>query len=177
MICHSILITSDPGVLCPDVPSLSSVVGLCPFRCLTSRSHDPELSRAGITLRWRLPPETHQQKQFSLRKHNAPLRTSRPRPMHSQRPGHQGVLGVSCLASGAFRRPFLLPQAPYALVADHSVPPPSATLPFRLLRQTYPYQIVPIGCRPGQSPPSSCLDPSAGIPEGFIGSLPPTAIL
>jgi len=58
MIRRSILITTDPGVFCPDVPSLSSAPGLCTFRRLTSGSHDPELSRPGISLHGVLPPVT-----------------------------------------------------------------------------------------------------------------------
>jgi len=58
MIRPSILITTDPGVFCPDVLSLSSAPGLRSFQRLTSGSHDPELSRPGISLLWLLPPDT-----------------------------------------------------------------------------------------------------------------------
>jgi len=58
MIRRCILLTTDPGVFCPDVPSLSSAPGLCSFRRLTSGSHDPEPSRPGISLLWLLPPDT-----------------------------------------------------------------------------------------------------------------------
>jgi len=58
MIRHSILITTDPGVFCPDVRSLSSAPGLRSFRRLTSGSHDPEHSTPGISLLWLLPPDT-----------------------------------------------------------------------------------------------------------------------
>ena len=58
MIRCSILITTDPGVFCPDVPSLSSTPGLRWFRHLTSGSHNPELSRPGISLLWLRPPDT-----------------------------------------------------------------------------------------------------------------------
>jgi len=58
MIHRSILITTDPGVFCPDVRSLSSAPGLRSFRGLTSGSHDPELSSPGISLLWLLPPDT-----------------------------------------------------------------------------------------------------------------------
>jgi len=54
----SILITTDPGVFCPDVRSLSSAPGLRSFQRLTSGSHDPELSSPGISLLWLLPPDT-----------------------------------------------------------------------------------------------------------------------
>jgi len=97
--------------------------------------------------------------------------------MRALRPGRPHVLCVSCLVSGASRQPLLLPQAPCALVMAHSVPPLSATLPFRLRCPVYPYQSVRIGCRPRHCPTSSSLDPSAGIRERFIRSLPPTAIL
>jgi len=58
MIRRSILITTDPGVFCPDIRSLSSAPGLRSFRRLTSGSHDPELSSPGISLVWLLPPDT-----------------------------------------------------------------------------------------------------------------------
>jgi len=58
MIHHSILFTTDPGVFCPDVPSLSSAPGLRSFQRLISGSHDPELSRPGISLLWLRPPDT-----------------------------------------------------------------------------------------------------------------------
>jgi len=58
MIRRSILITTDPGVFCPDVRSLSSAPWLRSFRRLTSGSHDPELSSPGISLLWLLPPDT-----------------------------------------------------------------------------------------------------------------------
>jgi len=58
MIRRSILITTDPGVFCPDVRSLSSPPWLHSFRCLTSGSHYPELSSPGISLLWLLPPDT-----------------------------------------------------------------------------------------------------------------------
>jgi hypothetical protein len=58
MIRRSILITTDPGVFCPDVRSLSSAPGPRSFRRLTSGSHDPELSSPGISLLWLLPPDT-----------------------------------------------------------------------------------------------------------------------
>jgi len=119
----------------------------------------------------------HQQKQLSLRRNKAHVRKSRLRPMRPLRPGRLGVLCVSCLVSGASRRPFRLPQAPCVLVAAHFVPPPSATISFRLRRPAYPYQIVRIGCDPRHSATSTGLDPSAGIPEYFIRSLPPTTIL
>jgi len=93
--------------------------------------------------------------------------------MRCLRPGRPGVLCVSYLPSGASRRPFLHPQAPCVLVAAHSVLLPSATSPFRLWRLGYPYQIVRIGGRPGHSPTSSSLDPSAGIREPLIRILPP----
>ena len=109
--------------------------------------------------------------------HNACVQRRRLCPMRPLCPGPPGVLCVSCLSSGASRRPFLLPQAPSVLVTAHSVPPRSATLPFRLRRPAYPYQIVRIGCGCRHSPTSSGLDPSAGIPECFIRSVPPTAIL
>jgi len=44
----------------------------------------------------------HQQKQLSLRRHNACVCTSRLQSMRPLRPGRPGVLWVSCLASGAF---------------------------------------------------------------------------
>ena len=50
MIRPSILITTDPGVFCPDVRSLYSVPGHCSFRRLTSGSHDTELSSPGKAL-------------------------------------------------------------------------------------------------------------------------------
>jgi len=114
----------------------------------------------------------HQQKQLSLQRNNA-----RIRPMRPLLPSRLSVLGVSCLASGPSQRPFLLPQAPCALVTAQSVPPPSATFPLCLRHPAYPYQIGRIGCRPHRTPTSSGLDPSAGIPERFIHSLPHTAIL
>jgi len=55
---RSILITTDPGVICPDVQSLTSAPGPRWFRCLTSGSHDPKLFRPGISLLWLLPPKT-----------------------------------------------------------------------------------------------------------------------
>jgi len=58
MIRRSILITTDPGVFCPDVRSLSSPPGLRSFRRLTSGFHEPELSSPGISLLWLLPPDT-----------------------------------------------------------------------------------------------------------------------
>jgi len=58
MMHRSILITTDPGVFCPDVRSLSSAPGLRSFRRLTSGSHDPELSSPGISLLWLRPPDT-----------------------------------------------------------------------------------------------------------------------
>jgi len=58
MIRRSILITTDPGVFCPDVPFFSSAPGLSSFRRLTSGSHDPELSRPGISLLWLLLTDT-----------------------------------------------------------------------------------------------------------------------
>jgi len=58
MIRRSILITTNPGVFCPDVRSLSSAPGLHSFRHLTSGSHDPEPSSPGISLLWLLPPDT-----------------------------------------------------------------------------------------------------------------------
>jgi len=58
MIRCSILITTDPGVFCPDVPSLSSTPGLRSFLRLTSGFHDSELSSPGISLLWLLPPDT-----------------------------------------------------------------------------------------------------------------------
>jgi len=58
MIRRSILITTDPGVCCPDVRSLSSAPRLCSFRRHTSGSHDPELSSPCISLLWLLPPDT-----------------------------------------------------------------------------------------------------------------------
>jgi len=58
MIRRSSLITTDPGIFCPDVRSLSSVPGLRSFRRLTSGSHDPELSSPGISFFWLLPPDT-----------------------------------------------------------------------------------------------------------------------
>jgi len=57
MIRRSILMTTDPGVFCPDVRSLSSAPGLRSFRRLTSGSHDPEFSSPGIYLLWLLPPD------------------------------------------------------------------------------------------------------------------------
>ena len=82
----------------------------------------------------------HQQKQRSLR-------TSHLGPMRPLRPCRPGVLCVSCLASGASRRPFqvLLLHAPYALVVAHSVPPPLATIPFRLRRPAYPTKLFALG--------------------------------
>jgi len=97
--------------------------------------------------------------------------------MRPLRPGRQGVLCVSCLASGASRWPFLLPEAPCALVMAHSVPPPSVTLPFRLRRPAYPYQIGCIVCRTGHSPTSTGLDLFPGIPERYIRILPTKAVL
>jgi len=58
MIRRTILITTDPGVFCPDVRSLSSAPGLRSFRRLTSGSNDPGLSSPGISLLWLLPPDT-----------------------------------------------------------------------------------------------------------------------
>jgi len=58
MIRRSILITTDPGVCCPGVRSLSSAPGLHSFRRLTSASHDPELSSPDISILWLLPPNT-----------------------------------------------------------------------------------------------------------------------
>jgi len=58
MLRRSILITTDPGVFCPNIQSLSSAPGLRSFRRLTSGSHDPELSSPGISLLWLLPPDT-----------------------------------------------------------------------------------------------------------------------
>jgi len=58
MIRHFSGITTDPGVFCPDIPSLSSAPGLRLFRPLTSGSHDAELSHPGIPLLWVLPPDT-----------------------------------------------------------------------------------------------------------------------
>jgi len=58
MIRRSILITTDPGVFCSDIPSLSSAPGLHWFRHLTLGSHDPEHSRPGICFWWLLPPDT-----------------------------------------------------------------------------------------------------------------------
>jgi len=58
MIRRSSLITTDPGLFCPDVRSLSYAPGLCLFRRLTSGSHDPELSSPRISLLWLLPPDT-----------------------------------------------------------------------------------------------------------------------
>jgi len=114
----------------------------------------------------------HQQKQLSLGTHNARVGTRRLWSMHPLRHGRLGVLCASCLASGVSRRPFLLPQVPCALVMAHSVPPPSTNLPFRLQRLGYPYQIVSIGWHPCHFPTSIGLDPSPGIPESFIHSLP-----
>jgi len=58
MIRRSILITTDPGVFCPDVTFLSSEPGLRSSRRLTSGSHDAELSRPDISLLCLLPPGT-----------------------------------------------------------------------------------------------------------------------
>jgi len=58
MIHHSILITTDPDIFCPDVPALSSARGLRSFRRLISGYQDPELSRPGISLLGLLPPDT-----------------------------------------------------------------------------------------------------------------------
>jgi len=58
MIRLSILITTDPGVFCPDVLSSCCAPGLRAFRRRTSGSHDPELSSPGISLLWLLPPDT-----------------------------------------------------------------------------------------------------------------------
>jgi len=57
MIRRSILITTDPGVSCPDVRSLSSAPRLRSFQRLKSGCHDPELSSPGISLLWLLPPD------------------------------------------------------------------------------------------------------------------------
>jgi len=117
------------------------------------------------------------QKPLALRTHNARIRTSLLRLMGPLRPRRLRVLCVSRLPSGASQRPFLLLQAPCVLVTAHSVLPLSATLPFRPWRLAYSYQIVRFGCCPRHSPTSSGLDLSAGIPERFIRSLLPTAIL
>ena len=111
----------------------------------------------------------HQQKQLSLW-------TRWLHPMRSLRPGRPGVLCISCLASGASRWLFLHSQAPCTLVAADSLPQPSTILSFRLRRPADPYETFCIGCHPHHSPTSSGLDPSVGIPERFIRSLPLTAI-
>ena len=116
----------------------------------------------------------HQQKQLSLQTHNARVRTSHLRPMRPLRPGRPGVICVSCLASGASRRPFLLPQAPSVPVAAHSIPPPSATLPFRLRRPAYLYQIVRIGCALATFPlPVACIRPLASQNASVLVCPPP----
>jgi len=58
MIRRSIMITTNPGVFCPDVPCLSSAPGLRSLRHLTSGYHDTELSHPGISLLWLLPRDT-----------------------------------------------------------------------------------------------------------------------
>jgi len=57
MIRYSILITTDPGIFCPDIPSFSSPPGLRLFQHLASGCHDPKLSRPGIPRLWLLPPD------------------------------------------------------------------------------------------------------------------------
>jgi len=58
MIRLSILISTNPGVFCPEVRSLSSAARLRSFRRLTSGSHDPELTSPGISLLCLIPPDT-----------------------------------------------------------------------------------------------------------------------